>query len=58
MRQEVKDASPRFPKVKWKLQKGMVFMLIYKGEKELKKRLFIRVLKDLVKKFRKLLLKK
>jgi hypothetical protein len=58
MRQEVKGASPRFPKVIWKPQKGMVFMLIYRGEKELKRKLFIRAVKDLLKKLKTLLLKK
>jgi hypothetical protein len=58
MRQEVKDASPRIPKVIWKPQKGMLFMLIYRGEKELKRKLFITVPKDLVKKLKEDLAKK
>jgi hypothetical protein len=58
MRQEVKGASPRFPKVISKPQKGMGFMLIYRGEKELKRKLFIRAVKDLLKRLKELLLKK
>jgi hypothetical protein len=37
--------------------KGKDSMLIVRGEKELKRRLFIRALKDLLKKLKKLLLK-
>jgi hypothetical protein len=33
-------------------------MMVFRGEKELKRKLFIKVLKDLLKKFKKILLKK
>jgi hypothetical protein len=36
----------------------MGFMLIYRGKKELKRKLFIRAVKDLLKKLKELLLKK
>jgi hypothetical protein len=58
MRQEVKDASPRLPKVQWEPKKGRHFMLIYRGGKKLKRKLFIRAVKDLVEKLKKILLKK
>jgi len=58
MRQEVKGASPRFQKIPRKPLKGKDSMLIVRGEKELKRRLFIRALKDLVEKLKKLLRKK